>query len=177
MVSLAQRDARLFLAGAIGVCVLTASSYVAVPMYPVPVTMQTLAVLFLGVVMGPRAGALTVLSWLGLALAGAPVLAGASGGPGAFVGPTAGYLASFPVAAFLAGILPRAGSLLQHAVLFAAMLGLHGLILLMGWMWLSGLIGPEAALASGVFPFLAGAVLKAGLATAFAAILPQGWRF
>ena len=78
MVSLAERDARLFLAGAIGVCVLTASSYVAVPMYPVPVTMQTLAVLLLGVVMGPRAGALTVLSWLGLALAGAPVLAGAS---------------------------------------------------------------------------------------------------
>lgn len=176
MTAIAKRDIQMGLAGAIGVCVLTASSYVSVPLYPVPVTMQTLAVLLVGVVMGPRAGALTVLSWLAMAAAGAPVLAGAHGGPGAFVGPTAGYLISFPIAAYLAGMVPRAGSLLRHGAVFAAMLGLHGLILLMGWAWLSALIGAEVAFTAGVLPFMLGAVLKSGLAAAFAALLPVRWR-
>ncbi|MEM1150291.1 MAG: biotin transporter BioY [Pseudomonadota bacterium] len=176
MTSLAKRDGRMLLAGAIGICVLTASSYVSVPLYPVPVTMQTLAVLLVGVVIGPRAGALTVLSWLALSLGGAPLLAGGGSGPGAFVGPTAGYLASFPIAAFLAGMLPRAESAVQHAILFAAMLGLHVLILFMGWLWLAGFVGPAAAMTGGVVPFLIGGVLKAALATAGCALLPQRWR-
>ncbi|MEM9738659.1 MAG: biotin transporter BioY [Pseudomonadota bacterium] len=176
MTGLALKDVRLILAGAIGICVLTASSYLSVPMYPVPVTLQTLAVVMIGVVLGPRAGALTVLSWLGLAMAGVPVLAGATGGPVAFVGPTAGYLLCFPFAAFLAGMLPRAENLFQHATVFGAMLALHGLILLAGWAWLSLLIGPETALIAGVVPFLIGGALKAGLATVLSGVLPAAWR-
>ncbi len=177
MTSLASRDVRMLLAGAVGVCVLTASSYVSIPVGPVPVTLQTLAVLLVGVVMGPRVGALTVITWLALAFAGAPVLAGATGGPLPFTGPTAGYLVSFPIVAFLAGMLPRAASLLGHGAVLAGMVALHGLVLLMGWAWLSVLAGPQAAFMAGVMPFLLGSLVKGALAAALAAVLPRNWRF
>ena len=139
-------------------------------MYPVPVTMQTLAVLMVGALMGPRLGAAMVVSWLALALAGAPVLASGAGGPAAFIGPTAGFLASFPVAAVLAGYVARAGHPAAH---FAGFLALHGLILAMGWAWLATLIGPEAAFTAGVAPFLIGALIKAALAASLLVVLPK----
>ena len=159
-----------------GVAVLTASSYIAVPLWPVPVTMQTLAVIAMGALLGPRIGAVVVLAWLGAALAGAPLLAGGAGGPAAFVGPTAGYLVAFPVAAFVAGFLPRAMTVTGHATRFGGYLALHVLILAAGWAWLATLIGAEAAFAAGVTPFLIGAVLKGGLAAAIFAIWPARWR-
>ena len=158
------------------IAVLTASSCVAVPLYPVPVTLQTLAVVMMGAVLGWRAGAGIVLAWLALAFMGAPVLSGGGGSPAAFVGPTAGYLASFPIVAALAGLLPRARTPVGHAMGFAGFLGLHVVILAMGWAWLSRLIGAEAAFASGVVPFLIGSVVKAGLASAILAALPAAWR-
>lgn len=158
------------------IAVLTASSYVAVPLYPVPVTLQTLAVVMMGAVLGWRAGVGVVLAWLALAFMGAPLLSNGGGSPVAFVGPTAGYLASFPTAAALAGLLPRARTPLGYALGFAGFLGLHGLILAMGWAWLSRLVGAEAAFVSGVVPFLIGSVVKAGLASAILAALPEGWR-
>ena len=168
--SLSASPAYLALSFAIAICVLTASSYVSVPMFPVPVTMQTLAVLMVGAVAGPRMGAAMVASWLGLAMMGAPVLAGGKGGLVAFAGPTAGFLAAFPVAAFLAGYAARMTSPLAH---FAGFLALHGVILLMGWAWLAALIGAEAAFASGVVPFLIGAAIKSGLAASLLAVLPK----
>ena len=101
---------------------------------------------------------------------------GGGGSPAAFVGPTAGYLASFPIVAALAGLLPRARTPVGHAMGFAGFLGLHVVILAMGWAWLSRLIGAEAAFASGVVPFLIGSVVKAGLASAILAALPAAWR-
>lgn len=155
---------------AIGICVLTASSYVSVPMFPVPVTMQTLAIVLVGALAGPRLGAAMVISWLGLAMMGAPVLAGGKAGFAAFAGPTAGYLAAFPIAAFLAGYIAR----LNHpAVHFIGFLALHALILGMGWAWLSAVIGAQAAFASGVAPFLIGAGIKSGLAASLLVVLPK----
>jgi len=151
---------------ALGVAVLTASSYLSMPMYPVPVTMQTLAVILMGLVLGPRAGAAIVIGWLSLAAMGAPVLAGGKTGLIAFTGPTAGYLLSFPATAFLAGYLPKGNNVMAHLARLGGALGLHGLILLAGWAWLSRAIGADAALMAGVVPFLVGAVLKSGLAAA-----------
>jgi biotin transport system substrate-specific component len=135
-------------------------------MYPVPVTMQTLAVILMGLVLGPRAGTAIVIGWLSLAAMGAPVLAGGKTGLIAFTGPTAGYLLSFPATAFLAGFLPKANNVMAHLARLGGALGLHGLILLAGWAWLSRAIGADAALMAGVVPFLIGAVLKSGLAAA-----------
>jgi biotin transport system substrate-specific component len=161
------------LIGAAGIAVLTLSSYVAIPMVPVPVTLQTLAVLLMGAVLGPRMGAAVVTAWLAMALAGAPVLAGGKVGLLAFTGPTAGYLLAFPVAAFLAGYLPKAQSLSAHGLRLAGFLGLHVVILTAGWAWLSMALGTETAFAAGVVPFIAGTLLKSALATAVLAALPR----
>ncbi len=163
---------RPVLIGLAGVTALTVSSYVSIPMVPVPVTLQTLAVLLMGAVLGPRAGAAVVVAWLGLALAGAPVLSGGKAGLLAFTGPTAGYLFAFPVAAFLAGYLPKGQTLALHGVRFAGFLGLHAIILGAGWAWLSMLVGADAALAAGVLPFIAGTLLKSALAAAVIAAMP-----
>ncbi|MEZ5998478.1 MAG: biotin transporter BioY [Hyphomonas sp.] len=164
---------RPLLIGLGGVAALTASSWISVPMYPVPVTLQTLVVLLLGASLGPRAGAATVLAWLALSLTGAPVLADGKSGLIAFAGPTAGYLASFPVVAFLAGYLPKDDRIASHAARFAGFLALHAVILFAGWSWLSAWIGAEGALAAGVVPFLIGSLLKSGLATAMVAAFPR----
>ncbi|RAN39537.1 biotin transporter BioY [Hyphomonas sp. GM-8P] len=164
---------RPVLIGIAGVAALTVSSHISVPMYPVPMTMQTMVVLTLGALLGPRAGALTVLAWLALSLTGAPVLSGGKPGLVALAGPTAGYLISFPLVAFAAGFLPKGDRLGAHASRLVGFVGLHTVILFAGWSWLSALTGPEVAFATGVAPFLLGALIKSGLATALLAAFPH----
>ena len=156
-----------------GIAALTVSSWVSVPMYPVPTTLQTAVILLIGALCGPRFGAGIVLAWLGLAFAGAPLLSDGSGTPAAFVGPTAGYLASFPIAAFLAGLVTRQKSFLGIGIRTAAFIGLHAIILGMGFTWLSTLVGVSAAWIGGVAPFFLGAALKSGLAAALVSALPS----
>ena len=94
---------------AIGTIVLTLSSYITVPMYPVPVTMQTYAILLVAALYGWRMGTLTVLAWLGEAAVGMPVLAGGASGPAVFAGPTAGYIFSWPLITVVVGWLVERG--------------------------------------------------------------------
>lgn len=72
---------------------------------PVPITLQTLGVLLAGGILGPRLGAWSMTIFLLVVAAGAPLLSGGRGGIGVFVGPSAGYLISYPIAAFLVGYL------------------------------------------------------------------------
>lgn len=149
----------------LGTLFLASSSWIEVPMVPVPMTMQTFAVTMVGALYGWRLGTITVLAWLGEAMIGLPVLSGGAGGAHHFVGPTAGYLAGFPVAALLVGYLAErgwtAGSLVRG---FGVMLLGNALILALGAAWLAMLIGRDQAIALGVLPFLLGAVLKSALA-------------
>ncbi|MFC0218118.1 biotin transport system substrate-specific component [Pseudochelatococcus lubricantis] len=148
----------------LGTAFLAASSYITVPMYPVPVTMQTFAVTLIGALYGWRLGAVTVAAWLFEAAVGFPVLAEGKVGLAAFVGPTAGYLAAFPVAAALTGWLAERGWNGRRPWLaFAAALAANALCLAIGATWLATLIGAEKAIAAGVLPFIVGGVLKAGL--------------
>lgn len=150
-----------------GTGVLALASQISVPMVPVPITLQTLAITMIGVLYGWRLGALTVLAWLGEAMMGLPVLAGGSGGLAPFVGPTAGYLAAFPIIAALAGYLANKGWTGSHVVKsFFAHLSANILCLAIGGAWLGYLIGAEKGLALGVTPFILGAVLKSALAAA-----------
>jgi biotin transport system substrate-specific component len=150
-----------------GTGVLALASQISVPMVPVPITMQTFAITMIGVLYGWRLGALTVLAWLGEAIMGLPVLAGGSGGLAPFVGPTAGYLVSFPIIAALAGYLANKGWTGRHVVKsFLAHLSANILCLAIGGAWLGTLIGAEKGLALGVTPFILGAVLKSALAAA-----------
>lgn len=91
----------------VGIGVLTVSAWLSVPFYPVPLTMQTLAVLLVGGLLGPRLGASAVAGYLAIGLMGAPVFHNGLGGFAVFAGPTGGYLVGFLPAAFLMGLAVR----------------------------------------------------------------------
>ncbi len=150
----------------IGSWLIAASSWMSAPMYPVPMTMQTFAVLMVAGMAGARLGFAIVITWLTQAALGLPVLADGEGGLDPFSGPTAGYLAGFALAAFVCGWLTEQPLLRAWAPMLAVFLAGHGLILACGWARLSMLIGAEPAFASGVWPFVTGAVLKSLLAVA-----------
>ena len=148
-----------------GVIVLAVSSRIAIPMVPVPITLQTLAVTLIGGLYGWRLGGLTVVVWLMAAALGLPLLSDGAGGLEPFAGATAGYLFAFPLAAALVGVLTARGwdgGRPLHA--FAAMLVGNGLCLTLGATWLAAQIGPAVALEAGVIPFLPGAVIKSAVA-------------
>jgi len=160
---LALRAAAVFL----GTLFLAASSWIEVPMFPVPMTMQTFAVTLIGALYGWRLGAITVIAWLGEGALGLPVLAGGGGGLVHFVGPTAGYLFAFPVAAAFVGWLAERGwtngNLITSVI---AMLIGNAMILAIGGAVLAAMIGVSDALTYGVTPFIIGAIVKSVLATA-----------
>lgn len=152
---------------AFGTLVLAISSQVAVPMIPVPITLQTLIVPLIGALYGWRLGLITVLAWLGEAMIGLPVLAGGAGGIQHFAGPTAGYLVSFPIIAAMTGYLAERGWNGKRAGLaFVSFLAANLLCLALGAAWLAGAIGIEKAVAFGVTPFLIGALIKSALGAA-----------
>lgn len=151
---------------ALGTLFLAASSWLAVPMFPVPITMQTYAVLVVGALFGARLGTITVLAWLAEAVIGLPVLAHGAAGVAVFMGPTAGYLASFPVTAAFIGWLTDRKWINGVAANLGAMLAGNVINLGMGAAWLATLVGWNKAIAAGVMPFVVGALVKAGLATA-----------
>lgn len=151
----------------IGTGILALSSRISVPMVPVPVTLQTLAVTLIGAFYGWRLGALTILAWLLEALAGLPVLSNGAAGPAHFVGPTGGYLFSFPIVGAMVGWLAERGWNGRNLPLaFAAMLLGNALCLVIGAAWLATLIGFKRALLAGVAPFLLGGLLKSALGAA-----------
>lgn len=154
-----------------GTAVLAASSYVSIPMQPVPVSLQTFAVLMVGALYGWRLGGLTVLAWLLEAAVGMPVLAGGKGGLAPFFGLTAGYLLAFPVGAILMGWLAARGWDGAHPLrAFLGMLLCTTLILLMGGAWLAAMIGAAKGWQLGVLPFLIGDVVKSALGAATLAL-------
>ena len=79
------------------------------PLSTVPITAQSLGVMLAGAVLGARRGALSLLLFLALVAVGLPLLAGGRGGLGVFVGPSAGFLLGYPVAAFVVGWLTERG--------------------------------------------------------------------
>jgi len=157
-----------------GTAILTLSSYIEVPMIPVPMTMQTFAVTLIGALYGWRLGAATVAAWLVEGAMGAPVFAGGAAGLPVFIGPTAGYLLSFPLAAALTGWLTEQGwNGTRPLLAFGAMLCGNVLCLVGGGVWLALLAGPEKALMLGVAPFVLGGIVKSALG---AATMRAFWR-
>ena len=148
----------------LGAVLLTVSSYIAVPIGPVPITMQTLAVTTIGALYGWRLGGGTVLIWLALGALGLPVFAGGGGGAEHLAGATAGYLWAFPVAAGVTGALVARGWNADRKTLAFAAMGIGNLICLtLGAGWLAGQIGIARAGEGGFAPFLIGAGAKAAM--------------
>ncbi|PPQ36488.1 biotin transporter BioY [Rhodopila globiformis] len=149
-----------------GSLVLAASAQIAVPGFPVPTTMQSLAVLAVGMALGSRLGAASVLLYLAEGASGLPMFANFTGSLAHLAGPTGGYLISFVPAAWLAGRLAESGwrrGLVRPFLVYG--LG-HVLILAMGAAWLAFFVGAPQALALGVMPFVLGSVVKSLLGAA-----------
>ncbi len=161
----------------LGSLFLALSSYIQVPMVPVPVTMQTFAVALVGALYGWRLGSITIVAWLVEGAVGLPVLAGGASGVHHFLGPTGGYLFAFPVAGALMGWLAERGWNGHRVILaFLGMLLSNAVCLVLGAAWLAVLVGPERAIALGVMPFLVGALLKSALGAATLRLLVRGSR-
>ncbi|WP_299775952.1 biotin transporter BioY [uncultured Tateyamaria sp.] len=147
-----------------GTLFLALSSYIEVPMIPVPVTMQTFAVTLIGALFGWRLGVATIVAWLGQGALGLPVLAGGAAGAHHFIGPTGGYLFAFVLAGALTGwLVERGWNGHRLGLAFAAMLAGNALCLVVGAAWLAVLIGVGPAITNGVIPFVVGGVLKSAL--------------
>lgn len=180
------RDGLLVIAGTALMTICARISF-PLPTTSVPVTMQTFAVLLLGALYGPRLGAITMLTYLGMGLLGMPVfsLGRSAWTPTPFFGlpliisSTAGYLYSWPLAAALVGWLAMRGWDRRVSTAIPAMLIGNLVILACGFLWLAGAtalmagsVDIPALLATAVLPFLPGDALKLLLA---AFTLPVGW--
>jgi biotin transport system substrate-specific component len=139
---------------------------VPLPLTPVPGTLQTLAVLLAGALLGARAGAASQAAYLLMGIAGLPVFALPGAGPGYLLGPTGGYLVGLPVAAYVTGLLlARVRGRGIALSMFMFVLG-AATIHLFGFAWLLVVLGdPAAALRAGVLPFIAFDLAKVVVAT------------
>lgn len=160
--------------GAAALTALCAQVSVHIPGTPVPVTLQTFAVLVAGAGLGWKAGGASQLLYLAVGAIGLPVYAGGEGGWTATSGATAGYLVGFVVAAAVVGWLAERGNDRRVPSALLSMLVGSAVIYLFGVTWLAHSTGMtvSAAVDAGMRPFLAGDVLKlvgAGLA------LPAAW--
>tara|TARA_B100000963_G_C22579539_1_gene650154 strand:+ start:1004 stop:1585 length:582 start_codon:yes stop_codon:yes gene_type:complete len=142
-----------------GIALLTISAHIKIPFYPVPLTMQTLIVLSIGMTYGVRLGGVTLLGYLAAGFIGLPVFAGGAGMV-YMMGPTGGYLAGFFAAAVVLGALAERGWTRNCATAAAAMLMGNTIIYFLGVGWLTALIGWDKAVQFGLLPFLYGDALK-----------------
>ncbi|WP_298407089.1 biotin transporter BioY [uncultured Chloroflexus sp.] len=143
------------------------------PFSPVPITGQTLGVLLVGSLLGPRLGLAALLLYLLEGAIGLPFFAGGSAGYTHLFGATGGYLISFPIAAALTGWLAARGWDRRFLTTVASMALATLVIYLIGATWLAFFIGPVNAIVKGVLPFLLGDAIKIALA---AVALPGGWQ-
>jgi biotin transport system substrate-specific component len=159
----------------LGSIVLTISAKVKIPFYPVPMTMQTFVVLFLGISFGYKIGLATVSLYLIEGIAGIPVFSNSpEKGVGIvyFTGPTMGYLIGFLLAVFLTGYLRLSdwtkkennNIKLFFINLFKLTISVS-VIYIFGLLWLSSLIGYEKALLFGLKPFWLAELFKILLLT------------
>jgi biotin transport system substrate-specific component len=167
------RNATLALLGS---ALLWASAKANVPMWPVPMTMQSYVILVLGMAYGSRLAAATVALYLLEGAAGLPVFSGTPErgiGIAYMVGPTGGYLVGFVLAAWVMGWLAERGW--DRTVWRAGAAMALGTVILFvpGLAWLAVLFGWSKAVAVGLTPFIEGSILKLALA---AATLPLAWR-
>ena len=159
--------------GASAIIAIAAQVAIPLPFTPVPLTLSPLAVILIGAVLGSTRGAAAATLYLLEGMSGLPVFAQGHGGALWLIGPTGGYLCSFPFAAFVAGWFSERGwgSTVVRAItgLFAAQLVIYA----GGWSWLAHLIGPRQAFVAGVAPFIAPDVVKLVLG---AMLLPYAQR-
>jgi len=153
--------AKVILVAVLGTLLLTISAKIKIPFYPVPMTMQTFVVLFLGIILGPRIGLLTISLYLFEGIFGLPVFAGTpEKGIGFvyFTGPTMGYLIGFLVAVYFSGSFKYDKGLINT---FLKLIFSVSFIYILGIIWLGTLIGWNKPIFKlGAEPFLLAELFK-----------------
>ncbi len=140
---------------------------------PIPITMQTFAVVLAGVLLGSKRGALSQIAYLAGGLAGIPWFS-RGGGLTYIMSPTFGFIVGFIVAAYIIGRLAEKGWDRKIVTAMLAMLAGNVFLYFFGLLWLARFVGIEAVLAVGLYPFIIGDLLKILLA---GSVLPIGWKF
>lgn len=158
----------------VGGAVLTAiAAQVQIPMYPVPMTLQTLAVLLIAAALGPLRAFSSMSLYVAMGAAGLPVFAGAKSLTQVL--PTAGYLLGFAVAAVVVGLIAQRG-FAKKPLTVAISYAMGSVIIYFfgaGWLMLGLGLTFEQAFLAGIAPFLIGDAIKASFA---AALLPAAWK-
>ena len=147
------------------------AAQIAIPVPPVPLTLQVLAVILSGLLLGPRYGALAQAVYVLVGAVGVPVFSEFSGGLGIILGPNGGYLVSFPIAAAIAGLAAPAvaGGERRRALAFGVLWGCVGLAVIyaLGATWLAVVTDLPAGivLVQGVLIFVPFDLIKVLLTT------------
>ena len=149
-----------------------------IPMWPVPITAQTLAVLLVGSVLGATRGAISLIVYFSMGAVGLPVFSAATS---LSFGPTFGYLVGFIAAAAVVGYLSQRGWHKSVSGVLGSFAIANSVIYLFGLPWLAFVLGSlgvandlASVAAAGLAPFIIGDVIKMTLA---AALLPLAWKF
>jgi biotin transport system substrate-specific component len=160
--------------------IVAAQVSVPLPFTPVPFTLQPMVVLLGGAALGSRLGMTSQILYIAIGLAGLPVFAASPVLPqgfGRILGPTGGYLMSYPIAAFVAGYLAERGFDRRYLTSVVAMGAGLAVIFACGVAWMAfgaPRVGLSAAIATGLVPFIPADIVKVCLA---AMVLPAAWRF
>ena len=158
-----------------GSALIALCAQVSVPFYPVPVTMQTFAVILIGLTYGWRLGGITVALYLIEGSIGLPVFAGGKGGMIVMMGPTAGYLYGCFLAAVVCGWFTEKGFDRSYLKLIVPLLAGNLLLYTSGLIWLGNFIGwDKPVLELGLYPFIPGDLMKIALV---AVLLPTVWKY
>lgn len=168
------RALRAVILAVLGSALMVAASKIYVPFYPVPLSMQTFAVLVIGMSYGWRLGGSTIALYLAVGAAGVPVFAGPAGGPAVLFGSTGGYLFGFLLAAAACGWLAERGWDRRIVGTVGAMFIGNVIIYVPGLLWLGAVVGwDKPVLEWGLTPFIFGDLTKLALA---AAVMPLAWK-
>ncbi|APZ34638.1 BioY protein [Microbacterium aurum] len=170
-------DAALVVAGAAVVALL---AQVEVPLWPVPITGQTLAVVVVGAALGARRGAASLVTYLLAGLAGLPVFAGFTGTVAALAKPSFGFVIGFVFAAFVAGWFAERAWDRRPLLAFAGFVAASAIPFVFGIPYMAfilnvvggGSFGVGEILQFGLWPFIVGGLVKAALA---ALLIPAAW--
>jgi biotin transport system substrate-specific component len=160
--------------------IVAAQVSIPLPFTPVPFTLQPMIVLLGGAALGSRLGMSSQVLYLALGLAGLPVFAASPvlpQGLARLLGPTGGYLMSYPLAAFVAGYLAERGFDRRYLTSVLAMGAGLAIIFACGVAWMAGgapHVGLSAAVRAGFLPFIPADIIKIFLA---ATVLPAAWKF
>lgn len=156
------------------IALLVVSVFFTIPLGPVPFTLQTVVIMLVALLLPPKQAAATCLVYLLMGAVGLPVFSGMTGGFGKFLGPTGGFLVSYPIATSTASFIRRSLRRMGAPSIVSDVAACACIILIadtLGWLWFMIVTGsdPLSAFLVSDAPFIAVDCLKGVVAIAIAA--------